>query len=108
PGPDRVRAARRADLARRRGGPHADRHERGRHLPGDAAEGGRRGVNAVAEEKKMNRIIKFVRGEDGKELIEDALVVGVISLVAVAALTLTGTNVNAIFQSIQAKLAAAA
>ena len=49
----------------------------------------------------------FARREDGQDLIEYALLVGLISLVAVAALTLTGTNVNAIFDSIQQKLAAA-
>jgi len=56
----------------------------------------------------INRLRQFARGEEGQDLIEYALLVGLISLVAVAALTLTGTNVNAIFQSIQAKLAAAA
>jgi len=55
----------------------------------------------------INRLRKFARGEEGQDLIEYALLVGLISLVAVAALTLTGTNVNAIFNSIQAKLAAA-
>jgi len=49
----------------------------------------------------------FARKDDGQDLIEYALLVGLISLVAVAALTLTGTNVNAIFDAIQAKLAAA-
>jgi len=56
----------------------------------------------------INRLRRLARGEEGQDLIEYALLVGLISLVAVAALTLTGTNVNAIFQSIQAKLAAAA
>ena len=56
----------------------------------------------------INRLIAFAKKEEGQDLIEYALLVGLISLVAVAALTLTGTNVNVIFQSIQAKLAAAA
>jgi pilus assembly protein Flp/PilA len=56
----------------------------------------------------IKRVRKFVRGEEGQDLIEYALLVGLISLVAVAALTLTGTSVNAIFQAIQTKLAAAA
>jgi pilus assembly protein Flp/PilA len=47
------------------------------------------------------------RRDEGQDLIEYALLVGLISLVAVAALTLTGTNVNAIFDAIQTKLAAA-
>ena len=58
--------------------------------------------------KWMDRLITFVRKDDAQDLIEYALLVGLISLVAVAALTLTGTNVNVIFQTIQAKLAAAA
>jgi pilus assembly protein Flp/PilA len=49
----------------------------------------------------------FSRRDEGQDLIEYALLVGLISLVAVAALTLTGTNVNAIFDAIQTKLAAA-
>jgi pilus assembly protein Flp/PilA len=53
------------------------------------------------------RLISFVRKDEGQDLIEYALLVGLISLVAVAALTLTGTNVNAIFTAIQAKLAGA-
>jgi len=52
-------------------------------------------------------IRRFVRDEEAQDLIEYALLVGLISLVAVAALTLTGTNVQAIFDSIQQKLAAA-
>ena len=58
--------------------------------------------------KWNDRLLTFVRDDEAQDLIEYALLVGLISLVAVAALTLTGTNVNAIFQSIQAKLAAAA
>jgi pilus assembly protein Flp/PilA len=57
--------------------------------------------------KLINRFITFVKKDEAQDLIEYALLVGLISLVAVAALTLTGTNVNAIFNSIQAKLAAA-
>jgi pilus assembly protein Flp/PilA len=57
--------------------------------------------------KLINRFIAFVKKDEAQDLIEYALLVGLISLVAVAALTLTGTNVNAIFNSIQAKLAAA-
>ena len=54
------------------------------------------------------RLITFVRKDEAQDLIEYALLVGLISLVAVAALTLTGTNVNVIFQTIQGKLSAAA
>ena len=55
----------------------------------------------------INRLRSFARNEEAQDLIEYALLVGLISLVAVAALGLTGTNVNAIFQTIQGKLASA-
>jgi pilus assembly protein Flp/PilA len=58
--------------------------------------------------KLINRLIAFVKKDEGQDLIEYALLVGLISLVAVAALTLTGTNVNTIFTNIAAKLGAAA
>jgi pilus assembly protein Flp/PilA len=57
--------------------------------------------------KLIDRIVKFAKNEEAQDLIEYALLVGLISLVAVAALTATGTNVNAIFQAIQGKLASA-
>jgi len=57
--------------------------------------------------KSINWLRSFARDEEGQDLIEYALLVGLISLVAVAALTLTGTNLNAIFNSIQLKLAGA-
>jgi pilus assembly protein Flp/PilA len=56
----------------------------------------------------ITRLRRFAGSEEGQDLIEYALLVGLISLVAVAALTLTGTNVNVIFQTIQGKLSAAA
>ena len=57
--------------------------------------------------KLINRLMTFVKKDEAQDLIEYALLVGLISLVAVVALTATGTSVNAIFTSIQAKLAAA-
>ena len=56
----------------------------------------------------MNFITRFARDEEGQDLIEYALLVGLISLVAVAAITAAGTSVNLIFTNIGAKLAAAA
>ena len=53
----------------------------------------------------MNQVRAFVRGEEGQDLLEYALLVALIALVAVAAITLTGTNVNAIFVRIAAALA---
>jgi pilus assembly protein Flp/PilA len=55
----------------------------------------------------IDRAITFVRKSEGQDLIEYALLVGLISLVAVAALIAVGGDVNAIFTAIEAKLAAA-
>jgi len=55
----------------------------------------------------ITRLRAFARNEDGQDLIEYALLVGLISLVAVAAIGLAGGSVNAIFQRIQTQLAAA-
>lgn len=53
----------------------------------------------------FNFVKSFVREEEGQDLLEYALLVALIALVAVAAITLTGTNVNAIFTNIAAALA---
>ena len=55
-----------------------------------------------------NRVRAFGCNEEGQDLIEYALLVGLISLVAVAAITAAGTSVNLIFTNIGAQLAAAA
>ena len=58
----------------------------------------------------MNWILNvrnLLRRDEGQDLIEYALLVGLISLVAVVALTATGTSVNDIFTRDSAKLAAA-
>jgi len=49
----------------------------------------------------------FARNEEAQDLIEYALLVGLISLVAVAAIGLAGGSVNTIFTTIQGKLASA-
>jgi len=49
----------------------------------------------------------FARNEEAQDLIEYALLVGLISLVAVAAIGLAGSSVNTIFTTIQGKLASA-
>ena len=56
----------------------------------------------------ITRLRAFARDEEAQDLIEYALLVGLISLVAVAAITAAGTSVNTIFTNIGAKLAAAA
>jgi pilus assembly protein Flp/PilA len=58
--------------------------------------------------KLVQRALRFVRNEEAQDLIEYALLVGLISLVAVAAITAAGGSINTIFTNIGAKLAAAA
>jgi pilus assembly protein Flp/PilA len=49
----------------------------------------------------VNRLLALARDEEGQDLLEYALLVALIALVAVAAITLTGTNVNPIFDRIE-------
>ena len=53
------------------------------------------------------RLRSFSRNEEAQDLIEYALLVGLISLVAVAAVTAAGGSVNDIFTNIAARLASA-
>jgi len=55
----------------------------------------------------INRLRSFTRNTEGQDLLEYALLVALIAIVAVAAVTLTGTNVNLIFEDIAAKLGSA-
>jgi Flp pilus assembly pilin Flp len=56
----------------------------------------------------INRFRAFARNDEAQDLIEYALLVGLISLVAVAAIGLAGTSVNTIFGNIAAQLGLAA
>ena len=56
----------------------------------------------------ITRLRAFARNEEAQDLIEYALLVGLISLVAVAAITAAGGSVNTIFTNISNALAAAA
>lgn len=56
----------------------------------------------------IKRLRALSRHDEGQDLIEYALLVGLISLVAVVAITAAGTSVNGIFTAIQTALAAAA
>jgi len=58
-------------------------------------------MNAIAS------IRRFVRDEEGQDLIEYALLVALISLVAVGAIGAAGTAVNDIFGNISGKLTSA-
>jgi Flp pilus assembly pilin Flp len=52
--------------------------------------------------------VKSLRREEGQDLLEYALLVALIAIVAVGAVTAAGVQVDAIFTSIAASLAAAA
>jgi len=54
----------------------------------------------------MTRVRAFVRDDEGQDLIEYALLAGLISLVAVATVTTAGSQVSNIFQTITSKLTA--
>jgi pilus assembly protein Flp/PilA len=50
--------------------------------------------------------VRFVREDQGQDLIEYALLAGFISLVAVAAITSVGTGVNAVYNNIDTQVGA--
>lgn len=52
----------------------------------------------------MNRLIEFLRDEEGATAIEYALIAGLIALAIVLAVTNLGTKIAAIFTSITAAL----
>jgi pilus assembly protein Flp/PilA len=52
----------------------------------------------------INAVRSFVRRDEGQDLLEYALLVALIALGAVAAITLAGDNVQAIFEDIAAAL----
>ena len=53
----------------------------------------------------ITRMRALMRDDSGQDLLEYALLVGLIALVAVLAVTSTGTSVNRIFQAISDSLA---
>ncbi len=55
-----------------------------------------------------NLINRFVREEEGQDLIEYALLAGFISLACVAALIAVGGGLNGLYAAVTAQLAAAA
>lgn len=48
----------------------------------------------------INRLINWSREESGQTLVEYGLIVALISVVAIVGLTLVGTNVLAVFNSV--------
>ena len=55
----------------------------------------------------MNSLKTFARNDEGQDLLEYALLVALIALVAIATVTAAGGSVKTIFQSIADKLTAA-
>jgi pilus assembly protein Flp/PilA len=49
-------------------------------------------------------IVRFVREEEGQDLIEYALLAGLIALVAVGTITTVGTDISGLFGKVSAKL----
>jgi pilus assembly protein Flp/PilA len=56
----------------------------------------------------LNYVNSFVRDEEGQDLLEYALLVALIALIAIGAVTAAGQSVSTIFNTIATKLAAAA
>ena len=52
----------------------------------------------------ITRLRKMLRNDSGQDLLEYALLVALIALVAVAAITTTGSNVKTIFENITTAL----
>jgi pilus assembly protein Flp/PilA len=53
-----------------------------------------------------NVFLRFVRDDQGQDLIEYALLAGFISLVAVVAITNVGTGVNGVYSNIESQVEA--
>ena len=58
--------------------------------------------------KLINFVKKFSNNEDGQDLLEYALLVALIALIAIGAVQMAGVAVNDIFTAIAGSLAAAA
>ena len=51
-----------------------------------------------------NLFNRFVREEEGQDLIEYALLAGFIALIAVAAIMTLGQSVNSVYQNVNSKM----
>jgi pilus assembly protein Flp/PilA len=58
----------------------------------------------AAKYRALDVYKKLVRKEEGAALVEYALLVGLIAVVCIAAITLLGTNISALFNRIAGKL----
>ena len=52
----------------------------------------------------MEIIKRYIREEEGQGLVEYALIIGLIAVVAIAALTASGGSISAMFDTISGKL----
>lgn len=55
----------------------------------------------------MELIRRFLQEEEGQGLVEYALIIGLIAVVAIAALTASGGSISTIFNTISGKLSSA-
>ena len=55
----------------------------------------------------INHVRVFVKNEEGQDLLEYALLIALIALVAVGAVTAAGVKVDAVFQAITGSIPAA-
>ncbi len=55
----------------------------------------------------INHVREFVKNEEGQDLLEYALLIALIALVAVGAVTAAGVKVDAVFQAITGSIPAA-
>ena len=56
----------------------------------------------------MELVKRFIKEEEGQGLVEYALIIGLISIVAIAALSAAGGSINSMFTSVSDKLGNAA
>jgi pilus assembly protein Flp/PilA len=61
-------------------------------------------AHRIKENVMKSVVNRFVRDDNGQDLIEYALLAGFISLVAVVAITNVGTGVNAVYTNIDSQV----
>jgi pilus assembly protein Flp/PilA len=59
---------------------------------------------ATLEEREMGSITRFIKEDEGADLIEYALLAGLISVAAIATLTSVGQSISGIFSKIETQL----
>jgi pilus assembly protein Flp/PilA len=59
-------------------------------------------------EKFVELIRRIVREESGQDMVEYALILGLISIIAVVAVTLTGTSISTLWTSVSTAVSGAA